>query len=156
MNTANRAFVLLLAAGALCAFQTPYDNWLNQEVTWIISPDERAAFERLRTDDERQMFIVQFWLRRDPTPGTPLNELREEHYRRIAYSNDRYAFGATPGWQSDRGAAYIKFGPPDEKEEHRNDSPRTERWRYRFVEGRGANVILEFVDAADDDRYSSK
>ncbi len=124
-----------------------YEQWVDQDVVWIISPEERSAFRRLETDEERQMFIEQFWLRRDPTPDTRANELVEEHYRRVAWSNDRFT-AAIPGWQTDRGMVYIKFGPPDEKESHpeENGARAYEKWRYRFLEGVGNDVIMEFVD----------
>src|SRR5271156_6738830 len=97
--------------------ETPYKKWLNEEVGYIITDEERKAFKQLQTDDERQQFIEQFWLRRDPTPDTEENEYREEHYRRIAYANDRFASGI-PGWKTDRGHIYILWGPPDEIESH--------------------------------------
>ena len=134
--------------------ETPYKKWLNEEVLWIITPEERTAFGRLETDDERQQFIEQFWLRRDPTPDTEENEEKEEHYRRIAWANDRFASGI-PGWKTDRGMVYIKFGPPDEREEHPTGGPGIrdiaegggettffpyERWRYRYLEGVGQEI----------------
>ena len=70
----------------------------------------RKAFKRLKTDEEREQFIEQFWLRRDPTPDTDENEFKEEHYRRIAYANEHYASGI-PGWKTDRGRIYIMYGP---------------------------------------------
>jgi len=91
--------------------ETPYRKWLNEDVTYIITDEERTAFKRLNTDDEREQFIEQFWLRRDPTPDTEENEFKEEHYRRIAYANEHYASGI-PGWKADRGRIYITFGPP--------------------------------------------
>lgn len=90
-----------------------YQRWLNEDVAYIIAPEERAAYLRLTTKDERDHFIVQFWLRRDPTPGTSENEFKEEHYRRIAYSNANLA-DSRPGWKTDRGRIYILYGPPDE------------------------------------------
>ena len=99
------------------------------------------------------MFIEQFWLRRDPTPDTQENQLREEHYRRIAWANDRFSYGRVAGWKSDRGMNYIKFGPPDEKEEHSEANPRTERWRYRLIEGVGNDVVIQFVDATGDGEF---
>ena len=97
--------------------ETPYRKWLNEDVAYIITDEERSAFKRLQTDEEREQFIEQFWLRRDPTPDTFENEFREEHYRRIAYANEHYASGI-PGWETDRGRIYITFGPPDEIESH--------------------------------------
>jgi GWxTD domain-containing protein len=147
--------------------ETPYKKWLNEEVLWIITPEERTAFGRLETDDERQQFIEQFWLRRDPTPDSEENELKEEHYRRIAWANDRFASGV-PGWKTDRGMVYIKYGPADEREEHPTGGPGVrdiaegggqttffpyERWRYRYIEGVGQDVIIEFVDASMTNEY---
>ncbi len=97
--------------------ETPYRKWLNEDVAYIITDEERAAFKRLQTDEEREQFIEQFWLRRDPTPDTVENEFKEEHYRRIAYANEHYASGI-PGWKTDRGRIYITYGPPDEIESH--------------------------------------
>ena len=97
--------------------ETPYRKWLSEDVSYIITDEERAAFKRLSTDEEREQFIEQFWLRRDPTPDTAENEFKEEHYRRIAYANERYASGI-PGWKTDRGRIYITFGPADEIESH--------------------------------------
>src|SRR5215470_12927402 len=85
--------------------ETPYKKWLNEEVVYIITDEERKAFGRLQTDEERQQFIEQFWLRRDPTPDTEENEYREEHYRRIAYANETFTSGV-PGWKTDRGMIY--------------------------------------------------
>lgn len=140
--------------------ETPYRKWLNEDVTYIITDEERAAFKRLQTDEERESFIESFWLRRDPTPDTIENEFKEEHYRRIAYANEHYASGI-PGWKTDRGRIYIMYGPPDEIEDHSSggtyERPPEEgggttstypfqQWRYRYIEGIGTNIIIEFVD----------
>ena len=93
--------------------ETPWKKWLNEDVSYIITEEERKAFKQFATDEEREQFVEQFWLRRDPTPDTVENEYKEEHYRRIAYANEHYASGI-PGWKSDRGRIYITFGPPDE------------------------------------------
>jgi GWxTD domain-containing protein len=93
----------------------PYRKWLSEDVLYIITDEERTAFKRLATDEEREQFIEQFWLRRDPSPDSQENDFKEEHYRRIAYANERYASGI-PGWKTDRGRIYITFGPPDEIE----------------------------------------
>src|SRR6201985_3465389 len=94
-----------------------YKTWLNEDVAYIITDEERQAFFALSNDEERDQFIEQFWLRRDPTPDTVENEYKEEHYRRIAYANEHFAAGI-PGWKTDRGRMYITFGPPDEIESH--------------------------------------
>ncbi len=140
--------------------ETPYKKWLNEDVTYIITDEERAAWKRLSTDEEREQFIEQFWLRRDPTPDTVENEFKEEHYRRIAYANEHYASGI-PGWKADRGRIYITFGPPDEIESHPSGGSYQrpmeegggetstypfEQWRYRYIDGIGNDIIIEFVD----------
>ncbi len=132
----------------------PYQKWVDGEVTWIISDDERRAFNRLQTDDERQAFIEQFWLRRDPTPTTPENEVKEEHYRRIAWANDRFTAGI-PGSQTDRGMIYIKYGPPDAIDSH-GATPSTypyEIWHYRDITGLGTAAEFEFVDPTMTGRF---
>jgi len=144
--------------------QSAWDKWLNEDVIYIISDQEKAAFERLTMDEERQHFVEQFWERRDPTPGTPENEFKEEHYRRIAYANSHWAKG-TAGWKSDMGRIYIKFGPPDEIDSHPKGGnwirPESEGggtvltypfedWRYYHFEGLG-NLSIEFVDTTGTD-----
>ncbi|HYI94723.1 MAG TPA: GWxTD domain-containing protein, partial [Bryobacteraceae bacterium] len=138
----------------------PYRKWLNEDVGYIITDEERQTLKRLATDDEKQSFIESFWLRRDPTPDSAENEYKEEHYRRIAYANERYASGI-PGWKTDRGRIYITFGPPAEIESHPSGGSYQrpieegggttstfpfEIWRYRWLEGIGNDVMIEFVD----------
>jgi len=137
-----------------------YRKWLDEDVRWIISDEEKSAFMQLSNDEERDQFIEAFWQRRDPTPDTEENEFKEEHYRRIAYANEHYAAGI-PGWKTDRGRMYIVFGPADEIESHPSggsyERPMDEgggqtstfpfeQWRYRYLEGIGQEVIIEFVD----------
>ena len=138
-----------------------YKTWLDQDVAYIISDQERRAFKNLSNDEEREAFIEQFWLRRNPNPDSPDNEFREEHYRRIAYANEHYAAGK-PGWRTDRGHIYIAFGPPDSIESHPSGGSYNrpmdegggetstfpfEVWHYRYLEGIGENVDIEFVDS---------
>src|SRR5271157_459497 len=137
-----------------------YKTWLEQDVAYIISDEERKAFRTLSNDEERDAFIEQFWLRRNPDPDSPENEFREEHYRRIAYANEHFAAGK-PGWKTDRGRIYIAWGKPDEIDSHPaggqyqrpfdegGGSTSTfpfETWHYRYLEGIGENIDLEFVD----------
>jgi GWxTD domain-containing protein len=146
---------------------TPYRQWLNEDVVYIISPDERNAFLQLATNEEREQFIEQFWLRRSGNPDLPDNDFKEEHYRRIAYANEHYASGI-PGWKTDRGKMYIIWGPPDEIESHPTggtyDRPMDEgggttstypweTWRWRYLEGIGENIVLEFVDPSQSGEY---
>jgi GWxTD domain-containing protein len=131
-----------------------YQDWLDEDARWIITPGERAAFGQLASDDERDRFIEAFWQRRDPTPDTVENEFEQEHYRRILYANEHFAAGMVPGWKSERGHIYIVYGPPDEVQADprgaeagsRNGSYRLQIWRYRYLEGVGSDVVLEFID----------
>src|SRR5438045_2463217 len=147
-----------------------YKKWLNEDVAYIITDEERAAFKQLSNDEERDNFIEAFWQRRDPTPDTVENEFKEEHYRRIAYANEHFAAGI-PGWKSDRGRIYIVYGPADEIESHPSggtyERPMEEGggststypfedWRYRYIEGIGQEVIIEFVDDCMCGNYEMK
>ncbi len=137
-----------------------YKKWLDEDVRWIITGEELSAFKKLSNNAERDQFIENFWARRDPTPDTAENEYKEEHYRRIAYANEHFAAGM-PGWKTDRGRIYIMFGPPDSTDSHPMGGPyqrsaeegggQTETypfevWRYRYIEGIGQEVEIEFVD----------
>jgi GWxTD domain-containing protein len=137
-----------------------YEKWLKEDVVYIINEEEREVFLSLSTPEEKEQFIEQFWTRRDPDPTTALNEYKEEHYRRIAYANDRFT-SAIPGWRTDRGRIYIIHGEPAEIESHPNvgayDRPLNEGggyttafpfeiWRYREIEGLGSDILIEFVD----------
>jgi GWxTD domain-containing protein len=147
--------------------ETPWKKWLNEDVAYIITDEERKAFKQFNTDEEREQFVEQFWLRRDPTPDTVENEFKEEHYRRIAYANEHYASGI-PGWKADRGRIYITFGPPDEIDSHPSGGTYQrpsaegggetstypfEDWRYRYIEGIGNDVMIEFVDTTMTGEY---
>ena len=137
-----------------------YKTWLEQDVAYIITDEERKAFKSLSNDEEREAFIENFWLRRNPNPDSPENEFRDEHYRRIAYANEHFAAGK-PGWKTDRGHIYIAFGKPDSEDSHPSGGsyqrPMDEGggetstfpftvWHYRYIEGIGDNIDIEFVD----------
>jgi GWxTD domain-containing protein len=147
--------------------ESPYKQWLNVDVAYIITDEERKAFLQLQTDEERDQFIQQFWLRRDPTPDTEENEYKEEHYRRIAYANEHFASGI-PGWKTDRGRIYIMYGPPDEIDSHPSGGTYErpieegggetstypfEDWTYRYIAGIGSNIKIEFVDPTMSGEY---
>src|SRR5438270_12094632 len=144
-----------------------YRQWLTEDVTYIITPEERNAFLQLDTNEEREQFIEQFWLRRSSNPDMPDNDFKEEHYRRIAYANEHFASGI-PGWRTDRGRTYIIWGPADEVDSHPTggtyDRPMDEgggststyaweKWRYRYLDGIGNNVEIEFVDPSGSGEY---
>jgi GWxTD domain-containing protein len=137
-----------------------YQTWLNEDVRYIITPEEEQALKLLGTDEERDAFIEQFWARRNPDPDSEQNAFREEHYRRIQYANEHFSAGV-PGWNTDRGHMYVVWGPPDEIETHpaggayqrdNNEGGGStstypfERWRYRYLEGVGNEIVIEFVD----------
>jgi GWxTD domain-containing protein len=144
-----------------------YRKWLDEDVVYIISPEERSAFLHLATNEEREQFIEQFWQRRNPDPDSADNTFKEEHYRRIAYTNEHYSSGI-PGWKTDRGRIYIMWGAPDEIQSHpaggsynrpseegggETSTYPFEDWRYRYLEGIGENVELEFVDPTMSGEY---
>src|SRR5205807_477920 len=144
-----------------------YKKWLDEDVRWIITGDEESAFKKLATDAERDQFIEGFWQRRDPTPDTEENEYKEEHYRRITYATEHFAAGV-PGWRTDRGRMYVMYGKPDSIDAHPAGGPyqRTadegggqtqtfpfEIWRYRYLEGIGQEIEIEFVDTCSCGEY---
>ena len=142
------------------AVQHHFKRWLNEDVTYIISDEEESVFKNLISPEEKELFIEQFWRRRDPDLRTAINEFKEEHYRRIAYVNERF-YAGKPGWKTDRGMIYILHGPPHEIESYvtggNYNRPFNEGggqtvvhpmevWRYRHLEGVGDDIVLEFVD----------
>jgi len=144
-----------------------YKDWLEKDVAYIITDEERKAFKKLQTDDERERFIEEFWRRRDPDPDTDENEYREEYYERIAYANEHFASGI-PGWKTDRGRIWIMYGKPDETESHPSGGAYNresyegggststypfERWFYRYLAGVGSGIEIEFVDPTGSGEY---
>ncbi|MGA9772461.1 MAG: GWxTD domain-containing protein [Blastocatellia bacterium] len=144
-----------------------YKRWMDEDVNYIITDEERKAFKALKTDEERDQFIEQFWLRRDPDPDTPENEYKDQYFERIQYANEKFASGI-PGWRTDRGRIYITFGKPDEIDSHpaggSYDRPSYEgggntttypfeTWWYRHIEGIGSDVEIEFVDPSGSGEY---
>ena len=144
-----------------------YKDWLEKDVAYIITDEERKAFKKLQTDDERERFIEEFWRRRDPDPDTDENEYREEYYERIAYANEHFASGI-PGWKTDRGRIWIMYGKPDETESHPSGGAYNresyegggststypfERWFYRYLPGVGSGIEIEFVDPTGSGEY---
>jgi len=146
---------------------SPFKKWVDEDAAYIITEDERRAWKKLRTDEEREKFIEQFWRRRDPDPDTEVNEYLEEHFERIAYANEHFASGI-PGWKTDRGRIYIMYGPPHEKETHPSggsyERPSWEGggststypfeiWFYRYLPGVGSGIEIEFVDPTGTGEY---
>jgi GWxTD domain-containing protein len=144
-----------------------FTRWVNEDVAPIITDAERRAFEKLKTNEEREQFIVGFWHDRDPDPDTEENEYREQYYERRTYANEHFSSGK-PGWMTDRGRIYIKFGKPDEIESHPagglyqrmsyegGGSTTTypfEKWFYRYIAGVGSGVEIEFVDSSGSGEY---
>ncbi len=144
-----------------------YKDWLEKDVTYVITDEERRAFKKLATDDERERFIEEFWRRRDPDPDTDENEFKEEYYERIAYANEHFSSGI-PGWKTDRGRIWIMYGKPDERETHpmggsyerqsyegggNTTTYPFEVWFYRYLAGVGSGVEIEFVDPTGSGEY---
>src|SRR3982075_1254362 len=144
-----------------------YKDWLDHDVAYIITDEERKAFKKLETDDERERFIEEFWRRRDPDPDTDENEVREEYYERMPDANEHYAPGI-PGWKTDRGRIYITWGKPDETESHPSGGSYNresyegggststypfEKWFYRYLPGVGSGIEIEFVDPTGSGEY---
>src|SRR5215510_9926780 len=142
-----------------------YKKWLDEDVSYIITDEERKAFKALKTDEERDQFIENFWLR--PDPDTPENEYKEQYYERIQYANEKFSSGI-PGWKTDRGRIYIRFGKPDEIESHPSggsyERPSYEGggststypfeiWWNRYIEGIGSDIEIEFVDPTGSGEY---
>jgi GWxTD domain-containing protein len=129
----------------------PYWNWANREVGYIITVQEKAAFMKLTSEEMREQFIEQFWERRDPHPGSPENDFKKEYYRRIIFANQHFSTHI-PGWKTDRGRDYIKYGPSDEIEIQ--PAPvRSEIWRYHYLNGFGSNVEIKFSDPKGNGEY---
>ena len=152
------------------AEQGIYKKWLDEDVHWIITAQERAEFAKLSTTKQLDQFVEEFWSRRDPTPGTRQNEFKEEHYRRIAYADAHFAAGM-PGWKTDRGRIYIVYGPPDRVEHNpsavaqrilqptsdvRNSSYPYEVWHYKRVDGMNRGVTVKFVDVCKCGNYQQE
>jgi GWxTD domain-containing protein len=147
--------------------ESPWETWLTEGVPYIVTDQERTAFNRLKTDEERQHFVEAFWARRNPKPGAAENEFKKEYYRRIAYATQHYQAGSLPGWRTDRGRIYITYGPPDEIEAHPRRGVYTrpawegggtavacpfEDWRYPHFQGVGS-LVIEFVDPSSSGQY---
>jgi GWxTD domain-containing protein len=154
----SAGMLAIVTALALTAWQSKpaeapaeaFNRWVNEDVTYIITNEERNAFSQLNTNEEREHFIDRFWERRNPTPGAVENPLKVEHYRRMSFANDHFTSkSGIPGWKTDRGRIYITFGPPDEIDSHPNASATKlpyEDWHYRHLENVADNVALEFID----------
>jgi GWxTD domain-containing protein len=139
----------------------PYEKWINEDVRWIITDQERFEFQKLNDDREKAQFVEEFWERRNPAPGARENAFKTDHYRRLAYANQHFAEGV-PGWKSDRGRFYIMYGPPDRVTRRvyssspggpGNNSFASEEWHWNYIKGLGCDVILEFEDKCGCGKY---
>jgi len=124
-----------------------YNKWIGEDVRWIITPQERGEFLELSTDKQRDSYVIEFWKRRNPNPDSKNNAFKEEHYRRLAFSNEHFAT-KIPGWKTDRGHVFIVYGPPDSIVKHSSIgmNPAEELWNYRLIPGGGADLSFQFVD----------
>ena len=154
-------------AQQICDGNPAFTKWRDEDVAYLLTQDERRQFSGLQTQQACVAFIERFWRERDPNPRTPANEFKDEHYRRIAYANERFP-ESVAGWRTARGRAYILYGPPNEIESHpsgltytrpKEDGGGTtathpfERWRYRSIPGVADNVELEFIDSTGTGDY---
>ena len=155
---ANVSLAAKNGQASVTTLSAPYQKWLDEDARYLITDEEREEFAKLKSDDQRDRFIENFWERRNPNPGSKPNKFKEEHYRRLAYANQHFVDGV-PGYKTDRGHIYILYGPPDEREQHpgRSDigipasAPLTERypsdvWRYHSLKGVGRDVFFKFID----------
>lgn len=155
MYTGPRIYFTLFVLLAVCSVslssihaksQDPYQQWLNEDVRWIISNQERAEFLKLSTDQQRDEFVVAFWNHHNPA-GTSENSFKAEHYRRLAYTNQHFAAGL-PGWETDRGRIYIVYGPPDSIERSNDKASNSDYpyqiWHYGHVHGK--EMTVRFAD----------
>jgi GWxTD domain-containing protein len=153
--------ILTVAAFAVAiahAQPVPWEKWLNEDVIYIIADEERQTFEQLKTDQDRERFVVEFWRIRNPTPAAAENPYKKEHHRRIAFANDHFSVPSGPqGWKTDRGHLYITLGPPDQVDPVGPRDPPgnypAEIWHYRYIDGIGSYIEIEFDDATRDGNY---
>jgi GWxTD domain-containing protein len=124
-----------------------YNKWIDEDVRWIITTQERQEFLKLATDEQLDRSVIEFWERHNPNPGRKDNAFKEEHYRRLAFANEHFA-AKIPGWKTDRGHVFIVYGPPDSIIKHSSigTNPTEELWNYRHMPGAGGDVSLQFVD----------
>ena len=120
---------ILFASSGICFGQKKqkleknYRDWLERDVAYIITKDERDAFLKLTTDEAREKFIETFWEIRNPSPGSPTNSYKDEIYQRIAFADARFGIGSgMEGWRTDRGRTYVTLGPPQQKQVLRNSA----------------------------------
>jgi GWxTD domain-containing protein len=102
-----------------------------RQMRYIMPPDSMDKYEDASLDDQK-IFFRKFWSSRDPNPSTAVNELMEEYFKRVNYSNREFSNFNEGGWLSDRGRILIKFGFPDDVERHPFDlnSVPYVIWRY--------------------------
>jgi GWxTD domain-containing protein len=137
--------------------EAAYKKWIERDAAYIATKEEKESFLKLETNAERQQFIDNFWLRRDPTPATELNEFQTEHYERIAYANEHFASGI-PGWKTDRGRIYINYGKPDRTETGRAEfeglqNVLFERWFYENSNQSCAKTDFTFLDPTETQEF---
>lgn len=134
-----------------------YKRWLEKDVLYIITQSEKENFLKLMTNDEREDFIANFWLRRDPTPETEENEFRQTYYERLAFANENFASGIQ-GWRTDRGMIFILSGKPDKIEKGQGDFEGLkdilfEKWFYKYLDGEGTDVEFVFLDPTESNEF---
>jgi GWxTD domain-containing protein len=147
--TAFLVFIFSMTANSLeqkVTLSEEYEQWLN-EVTYIITMAEKEVFLHLETNKEKDLFIREFWRQRDPTPGTPSNEFKEEHYQRFQFANETFGRLSTlKGWQTDRGRMYIILGSPYQVEKiHTIQTYPIEIWYYHGDPNLGQPTVFRLL-----------
>jgi len=129
--------------------------WLAEDAIYIITPEERCAFLRLNTDEEREQFIEQFWYRRSVDPISLDYDYKTEFYRRVVFANEKYGSKLLAGRNTDRGRLYVIFGPPESVDENSDPAaPHSiQTWHYHYIKGIGENVQIHFEYATRYDDY---
>ena len=143
------------ATGMEMVYETsPYAAMTKEEVDkagkhiGLIATDrERRRFNDIEDLDERRRFLMDFWMKRDPNPGTPVNEYKEEFYQLLQYANDRYTNSYNEGWDTDRGRVLIKYGVSSNVEPHLYDRGMKpyEIWEFNNISGEGKAIFI-FAD----------
>ncbi|MBK7090461.1 MAG: GWxTD domain-containing protein [bacterium] len=123
---------------------------MEQVIKYISSAEEKAMYRDLDLEGKKA-FLAQFWDRKNPKQGSPVNEFKNEVFRRFAYANQYYSTAIVTkddGWKTDRGRVYITYGEPDNITRHPSSMGQKpyEVWTYYRLPGQAGNDICYFVD----------
>jgi GWxTD domain-containing protein len=107
------------------------------QTRYISTKQELDHYRNLKGVDAKRQAMFDFWSKRDDGKNGSMNEAKQEHFKRIEYSNANFRSGQKEGWKTDRGRVYVMYGPPDEVERHVNeiDTKPYEIWQYHSLQG---------------------